>query len=119
MWIIHLEPTKFPNEEEHFPIDRYFYHLDVNKEYEMAIIGLNYATTGKSDFYTISTNIIDYNVFNPDKILLRFCDLTKDQISQPIFYKIDVTLLTNFRIKVNGFENRQLALSLIIREVNG
>ena len=119
MWIIHLKPTEFPNEEEHFPIDQYFYHLDASKEYEMAIIDLHYATPGTTDFYVISSNIIDYNVFNPDKILLRFCELTKDHISPPVFYKIDVTLLKNLRIKVNGFKNRQLALSLAIREING
>ena len=116
MWIIHLPPKKFKNEEEHFPIDHYF---DCTKNYEMAIVGLDYATPGEDIFYTVSTNIICYSIFNPEKILLRFCELTYYQITNPIYYKIDVSSMKNFRLKVNGFEDRKISFSIAIREING
>ena len=116
MWMIHLEPRRFPNGEEHYPIDYYF---DSNKEYEIAIVAINYAIPGENIFYTIQTNIIDYTIFNPEKIIFKFCEITNYQITHPIYYKIDVSSLKNFRIKVNGFEDRELSLSLAIREING
>ena len=70
-------------------------------------------------FYNVTTNIIEYSVFNPDNIFLRFCELTTYQITNPIYYKIDVSSMKNFRLIVNGFKDRKIAFSIAIREING
>ena len=108
---IPLPIREFKSGEEHFPINFYF---DDNFTYEVAVAEVCHKRTSSS-VHTITTNILEYDIFNPDQILLRFGPISR--ITTPIFYKVGVASLKNLRIRLD--HPTETAITLIFRRING
>lgn len=108
-----LPIRQFENEEEHFPIDFYF---DDCADYEVAVVQVNMLKR-PNKILTIYTNILDVDVFNKDQILCRVSPFTGIQVTDSMYYKIDVGSLQNFRIKIPGIVQQQVAITLHFRKI--
>lgn len=112
--IVPLPVRDYKNGEEIFPIDHYF---NDNNQYEVAIASFAAARNTKLRVASIKTNILEYDKFNPEQILLTFGATT--QITTPVFYKVGVASLKNLRIRLVDFPPSPLAITLIFRIING
>ena len=110
-----LPPRQFEKEEEHYHINYYFKD---NESYEIAITSIN-CLIRPTNLVTVSSNILDYNVLNPNQIIGCFGPYRAYQISDPIFYKINVPSLKNLIIKLSGFQPQNTIITLEIRKING
>ena len=115
MIVIPLPERTFQNGEEHFPIDHFF---EDGCEYEMAVLGIAYPKR-LTNIVSLSTNIIEYDVFNPKQIIYTLSPPTQGRISFPIYYKISVSSLQNFRIKIFSSSQQPFIITVGIRKANG
>ena len=113
--IINLPVRLFKSGEEHYPIKFYF---ENGVEYEMAIFNVALIDRPKG-IASITTNILEYSVLNPEQVIGYLGHVNYSRISAPVYYKIDVGSLENLRIKIAGIANQSVAISLDIRKVNG
>ena len=113
--IIYLPIRSFEKGEEHFPIDFYFHE---GRDFEIAVLGV-IATKRLLSISDMSTNILEYNICNPDMVLARIGPYNLYRIAHPKYFNIAVGSLKNLRIKLTNFDKQPVAITLIIREING
>lgn len=115
MKIIPLPLRTFKNGEEHFPINYYF---EEDCEYEIAILDITHLKR-VNRIIRISTNILEYDIFNPEQIIYTLGPITSARVSSLNYYKIRVSSLHNFRLKFSNIPQQPFAITLGIRKSNG